>query len=122
MQPSSILASAWVVLAASGAWSALTPAYAGTVCPNTPGGFVPLVQSSVASAGCRLDGKNWDMALHSGSGSNHPQPAPADFVQAELGSLSILSDVTFTVTHQTGVGFTYTMTNHGPGGECGAGR
>lgn len=89
------------------------PASADTVYLNSPLGFIPQVQSSVAGAKYRLDGTNWDMALHSGTGTNDPQPAPADFVQAELGNLNALNNATFrfTVTHQPGVGFTYSMAN-----------
>jgi hypothetical protein len=80
---------------------------------NTPPGFVPQVQSSVAGAKYRLDGTNWDMALHSGTGTNDPLPGPADFVQANLGNLTALNNAAFRfeVTHEAGVGFTYTLTN-----------
>lgn len=90
-----------------------SPAHADTVYLNTPPGFDPQVQSSVAGARYRLDGTNWDMALHSGTGTNDPQPAPADFVHAELGNLNTLNDTTFrfTVNHQAGRGFTYSMGN-----------
>jgi hypothetical protein len=90
-------------------------AQATTVFLNSPPDFVPQVQSSVAGARYRLDGTNWDMALHSGTGTNDPQPAPADFVQAELGNLAGLNNVTyrFTVSHRAGFGFSYTMKNLG---------
>jgi hypothetical protein len=115
MRPTTITTGKLSILVATAAWAVSSPAHADTVYLNTPPGFVPQIQSSVAGAKYRLDGNNWDMALHSGTGTNDPQPAPADFVQAELGSLAALSNVTyrFTVTHQAGVGFSYTMTNLG---------
>jgi hypothetical protein len=91
----------------------VAPAYADTVYLNSSPDFVPQVQHSVAGARYRLDGTNWDMALHSGTGTNNAEPAPADFVQAELGSLTTLNNAAFrfTVDHLAGTGFTYTMTD-----------
>jgi hypothetical protein len=71
------------------------------------------VLNSVAGAKYRLDGTNWDMALHSGTGTNDPQPAPADFVQADLGNLGALSGTTFhfVVEYEVGKGFTFSLTD-----------
>jgi hypothetical protein len=91
-------------------------AVADTVYLNTAAYGQPQILASVAGAKFRLDGTNWDMALHSGTGTNAPQPGPAaDFVQANL--TNSLNTVTyqFTLTHQAGIGFTYSMTNGSSG-------
>lgn len=90
-----------------------TAARADTVYLNSAAYGQPQILDSVAGAKFRLDNTNWDMALHSGTGTNDPLPAPADFVQADLGNLNALNDSTqrFTVSYQAGVGFTYSLTN-----------
>jgi hypothetical protein len=91
-------------------------AVADTVYLNTAAYGQPQILASVAGAKFRLDSTNWDMALHSGTGTNAPQPGPAaDFVQANL--TNSLNPVTyqFTLTHQAGIGFTYSMTNGSSG-------
>jgi hypothetical protein len=95
------------------ALAAASVASAGTVYVNSNSLYAGAIGDSVVGAKYRLSNTNFDQSLDNGAGTNTFGGGKNTFIQSNLGNVSTLNPRTydFTLEHQAGKGFLYTLKN-----------